>query len=391
MTTLANVEELGPLVAAASSGDADAFGRIISVTSGLVSSVALAILRDVDLSQEVAQDVFLSAWRDLKKLRNPASFLPWLRQMTRNRAHHVLRSRVRGRRWFVQLTGNDEQAEAIPDSRGSVAEHLLAAEQRDALRAALAALPEETREVLTLYYREGQSVAQVASLLELSDDAVKKRLSRARAALRGTMLERFGKTIAITRPSTAFTLAVMTALPLAMPPAASAATVELARMTSAAATKSGGLWPWLVSLLMPVAGIVIGALGGLIGVVFGIRGVAREARDERERRELRHFLAANVAAVLVVSAGFQLGTNVIRGAWFPIANFAVFNVVLLTLHLRWLPRILERRRAAEMAEDPIRAQRRRRRDRMYKIAGWVGGLGMGWLGLFLGLLASHKL
>jgi RNA polymerase sigma factor (sigma-70 family) len=391
VTTLTNVDELEPLVAAAASGDADAFGRIISVTSGLVSSVALAILRDVDQSQEVAQDVFLSAWRDLKKLRNPASFLPWLRQMTRNRAHHVLRSRVRGRRWIVQLSGNDDQAEAVADSRGSAADHLLAAEQRAALRAALAALPEETREVLTLYYREGQSAAQVASLLELSEDAVKKRLSRARASLRGTMLERFGETLAITRPTTAFTLAVMTALPLAMPPAASAATVELARMTSAAATKSGGLWPWVVSLFMPVAGIVIGALGGLIGVVFGIRGVAKEARDERERRELRRFLAANVAAVLVVSAGFQLGTNAIRGAWFPIANFAAFNVVMLTLHLRWLPRILERRRAAEMAEDPVRARRRRQRDRMYSIVGWVGGLGLGWLGLFLGLLASHKL
>jgi RNA polymerase sigma factor (sigma-70 family) len=221
VTTLANVEELEPLVAAAASGDADAFGRIISVTSGLVSSVALAIVRDVDLSQEVAQDVFLSAWRDLKKLRNPASLLPWLRQMTRNRAHHVLRTRVRSRRWIVQLTGNDEQAESVADSRGNAAEHLLAAEQRAVLRA--------------------------------------------RASLRGAMLERLGETLAVTRPRTAFTLAIMTALPLTMPPAASAATAGMAKMASAAATKSGGLWPWVFSLLMSVGGVVLGALGGLIG------------------------------------------------------------------------------------------------------------------------------
>src|SRR5262245_28673542 len=98
--------QLEPLVVAAASGDADAFGRIVGATSGMVASIALAIVRDVELSQEVAQDVFLSAWRDLRKLRNAASFLPWLRQMTRNRAHHALRSRIRSRSWIVQLTGN---------------------------------------------------------------------------------------------------------------------------------------------------------------------------------------------------------------------------------------------------------------------------------------------
>src|SRR4051794_5851125 len=78
-------------VRAAAQGDAEAFARLVDASRTLVCSIALAILRDVEASQDVAQDVFLAAWRDLGKLRNPASFLPWLRQMTRNRAHHVLR------------------------------------------------------------------------------------------------------------------------------------------------------------------------------------------------------------------------------------------------------------------------------------------------------------
>ena len=89
---------LEPHVRAAAQGDAEAFARLVDATRTLVCSIALAILRDVEASQDVAQDVFLAAWRDLGKLRNPASFLPWLRQMTRNRAHHVLRGRVRRRR-----------------------------------------------------------------------------------------------------------------------------------------------------------------------------------------------------------------------------------------------------------------------------------------------------
>jgi len=382
--------QLEPLVAAATSGDADAFGRIVSATSGMVSSVALAIVRDVELSQEVAQDVFLSAWRDLSKLRNPASFLPWLRQMTRNRAHHALRSRIRARRWIVQLTGNDDQAEAVPDARANAAEHLLAAEQREALHEALASLPDETREVLILFYREGQSAAQVASLLELTEDAVKKRLSRARASLRGTMLERLGDTLTRTTPDTAFTLAIMTALPLTMPLTTSATAAGTAKATSAVTT-SGGFWVWMIALIMPALSFVIASIGGLLAVTLGMRTVMKEARDDRERRELRWFRGAIVAAFVAFGVGSEIGLHAVRGAWFLIANFALFNVVMLWLFLRWFPRIVERRLAAEMAEDPVRATRRRRRERRFKIIGWAVGLSLGWVGVLMGLLAANKL
>jgi RNA polymerase sigma factor (sigma-70 family) len=390
MTAVTNVDNLEPLVAAATGGDADAFGRIIGATSGLVASIALAIVRDVDLSQEIAQDVFLSAWRDLTKLRNPASFLPWLRQMTRNRAHHVLRGRLRGRRWMVQLADEGE-AEAIPDSRAGASERLLANEQREMLRAAFATLPEETREVLTLYYREGRSAAQVASLLELSEEAVKKRLSRARAALRDTMLERLGDTLGRTAPGAAFTVAVMTALPLTAPVTVSAAAAGTVKAASAAGATSGGMWAWIAWLFAPIAAFLLSAGGGVLGVVWGGRVALRQARDERERRELRRFTLTNIAAVLAVTAVFQLDTGVFRGAWVRIVAFSVFNVVLMWLHLRWLPRIVARRFAAELREQPERARARRRRERLYRIAGWAASLGVGWVVLFYTLLRTDRL
>jgi RNA polymerase sigma factor (sigma-70 family) len=388
MTTLASVEELEPLVAAATAGSADAFGRIVGATSGMVASIALAIVRDVDLSQEIAQDVFLTAWRDRDKLRNSASFLPWLRQMTRNRAHHMLRSRVRSRRWLVQLTGYDQEAESVPDVRDTAAERVLSAERREVLRDALAALPQQTREVLILYYREGQSAAHVASLLELSEDAVKKRLSRARASLRRTMLERLGDTLATTTPGDSFTMAVMVALPLSMPLAGSAAAAGGAKIATAAA-KSSGVWPWIVACVAPIGPALAGITGGLLGVIVGGRGIRKGARDDRERRELRWFTAASVATVVLFGFGIQLA--IYRPAWVSIVDYAAFNVVMLVLHLYWLPRIVARRRAAEMMEEPVSAAHKRRRDRVYTIVGLVGGLGMGWLGVLLGLLAAHKL
>jgi DNA-directed RNA polymerase specialized sigma24 family protein len=57
---------LDTLVRAAAGGDREAFASIVDRTRTLVCSIAMAILRDVEASQDVAQDVFLSAWRDLR-------------------------------------------------------------------------------------------------------------------------------------------------------------------------------------------------------------------------------------------------------------------------------------------------------------------------------------
>ena len=100
MSSLA-VTPLDDLVVRATQGDHDAFAGLVDRTRNLVCSIAMAVLRDVDASQDVAQDVYLAVWRDLRRLRSVGSFLPWLRQMTRNRAHHVLRSQVRHRRVFA--------------------------------------------------------------------------------------------------------------------------------------------------------------------------------------------------------------------------------------------------------------------------------------------------
>ena len=106
---------------------------------------------------------------------------------------------------------------------------------------------------------------------------------------------------------------------------------------------------------------------------------------------LRWLLSANVAVTLAASAGFQIGTKVIRDAWFTIAVAAAFNIALFWLNLGWLPRIVERRLAAEMAEDPVRALRRRRRERWFMIVGLTVGSTVAWLAVFFGLLASNRL
>ncbi|MEO1088436.1 MAG: sigma factor, partial [Acidobacteriota bacterium] len=78
-------------VIAAVAGDAGAFADLVAASQSAVTSIALAICRDVAASEEVAQEVYLLAWRRLGDLRNPASFLPWIRQVTRYTAKTRMR------------------------------------------------------------------------------------------------------------------------------------------------------------------------------------------------------------------------------------------------------------------------------------------------------------
>ena len=98
-------------------------------------------------------------------------------------------------------------------------------------------LPEATRLPLILFYREGQSIAAVAEAMELSEDAVKQRLARGRAALRERMSALAESVLGKTRPSAVFTFSVMAAIGALAAPAALAATA-FAGTTAASATST---------------------------------------------------------------------------------------------------------------------------------------------------------
>ena len=358
MQNLSSTASLDLQVRAAARGDQEAFARLVDATRTLVSSIALAILRDVEASHDVAQDVFLSAWRDLRKLRNPASFLPWLRQMTRNRAHHVLRDRVRSRRVISDGEADDLLA-AATDPRPGAGEVLLAEEERQLLAAALEGLSDESREVITLYYREGRSVRQVADLLGLREEAVKQRLSRARSRLRQEMLDRLGETLHRTAPGAAFTAGVMTTLALAAPASAAAAGFgTAAKLSSVGFAKLAAL----------LGGAALGALGGILGIFLGARPYLARARDEKERRGIHLYIALSCLAALAASAGIAFSPTPVSVT----VVFLLFYGTLLALIFGWLPRVTARRLAAELAEDPG-ALDRHRRERRWQIFGAIIG------------------
>lgn len=180
-------------VRAAIDGDRDAFGRLVHHHASAVWAVATAIAGDPEIGRDVAQEAFVAAWQGLHRLRDPGRFGPWLLEIARNRARDAAR---RGRRRPAQAL-HTEPADPSPD----VADRLDASVREATVWRALDDLTESDREVLLLVYQEGCSVRDVARSLGLTEVAVRKRLSRARARLRDGVEARLGATVSSAAPS----------------------------------------------------------------------------------------------------------------------------------------------------------------------------------------------
>ncbi len=296
---------------AARRGCTHSYGRIVLGCQNTVTAIALAITRDRQASEDIAQEAFIKAWQQLNQLNNSASFLPWLRQITRNLARDWLRANhnrpLSGEAAEIAISMAADPAPDAPEALARVEEELAAEE-------IISALPEDSREALLLFYREGQSSQQVALLLGLSDAAVRKRLSRARASVREELLKRFGEFARSSAPGSAFTALVCSTVMLAAPGAASAIVVGTAAgagklgasgvgTTSLGGGAAAGTLGATVNALIPNPYDIWLVLGctvtGMLAAYLSSLYLLRFAETAQERTRLRRFLRLHVATAFL--------------------------------------------------------------------------------------------
>ncbi len=167
------------LVALALAGDARAFGALVTRYRDLAVSVAYAATGDIGLSEDLAQEAFVVAWRRLASLADRDRFGPWLCGIVR----HVGHSERRHRRRHAP-GGTPDPLDAIAAARPSPLDEAIARQSLSRTWHALRALPPRYREPLVLYCRLDHSHARVAASLGLSEETVRQRVSRARQKLR---------------------------------------------------------------------------------------------------------------------------------------------------------------------------------------------------------------
>lgn len=162
--------EIRSIVERAQKGDKEAFGIIVERFQKMVCAVARQISGNVDDAEDIAQEVFLRAYRSLPLLRDPSSFRTWLLRITRNVSLNWLRDHK------PLQTMSKDTVDALEGKRdGQTLSTVMEAVWR---------LPEEYRSVVALRALGGLSYAEISEALGISLDTVKVRLHRARKMLR---------------------------------------------------------------------------------------------------------------------------------------------------------------------------------------------------------------
>ncbi len=257
------------LVAASLGGSRDAFRRIVERYQTLICSLAYCATGSVSQSQDMAQETFLAAWRDLAALREPEKLKAWLCRIARNR---IYKSHRRAGGDLVAQAMPLEAGQEVPAQQALPCEQAISREEEAILWRSLERIPQTYREPLILFYREHQSVASVAVALELSEDTVKQRLSRGRKLLQEEVRGFVENTLRRSAPGREFAGLVLAALPATTGSVATASATLGAK--GAATAKSGLLALWVLPLA-PFFGLLAGFLSQLSTVRAGTSGRLR--------------------------------------------------------------------------------------------------------------------
>jgi len=153
-----------------------------------VHAVAYARLGNASDADDVAQDVFVRAFQRLETLRDRRKFGPWLMSIARNTTMQLLRSRAREAEIVAELPAPPPSVDPDVEQR----------ELRETLHRAILQLDADQRELLLLRYFSGLSIRELATLLEITPNAAKKRVQRARETLGQQMFDRIEEAGAMT-------------------------------------------------------------------------------------------------------------------------------------------------------------------------------------------------
>jgi RNA polymerase sigma-70 factor (ECF subfamily) len=177
MTTSTSLDALITRVAG---GDASAFSVLYDQTSAMVYGLALRVVRSEALAEEVTQEVFLQVWRQSSGFdRGRGSAKTWIATLAHRRAVDAVRR---------SQSARDRESKVPADPPAAdVAEAAIATDDRDRVRAALAALTDLQLQVIEMAYFGGLTYREVAERLDTPLATVKTRIRDGLARMRAAM------------------------------------------------------------------------------------------------------------------------------------------------------------------------------------------------------------
>ena len=157
-------------------GDIEGFGELHRRYYQKVVNVVLGIVKDRVQAEDMAQDAYMSALKELPRLVDPNRFYPWLCRIAVNRAIEDVRKKVRRSRYSVNWNDNVEQRAA--SSEPSALDELVKGERAESVKAALHHLPEGQRAAVVLRYFDGLPMKSIAEVLDCGEVTARTQVFR---------------------------------------------------------------------------------------------------------------------------------------------------------------------------------------------------------------------
>lgn len=165
------------LVRQAQHGDAEAFDELARMVGDRCLAIAVRILRDVFLAEDAVQAALITAWTELRALRDPSRFEAWLHRILTNACYAEARRRTR---W-------SEGMRVLPVASAYGSDDYLTVDDRDLLEKAFRRLTLQQRAILVFHYYLGLSISEVAVRTGINVGTAKSRLHHATRALRASI------------------------------------------------------------------------------------------------------------------------------------------------------------------------------------------------------------
>lgn len=173
------------LIARARNGNLDAFTELVRAHQRMALRVAMLIVGDNSEAEDVTQEAFIKAHRNLHRFTDGRPFQPWLLAIVRNQARNRRRGAGRRARWEVEVANDPVSGNAAPSPEAAV----VADEERRRLLSAVARLPDRYRMVVGCRYLLEMSEVDTATVLGIPAGTVKSRTARGLDRLRALLSE----------------------------------------------------------------------------------------------------------------------------------------------------------------------------------------------------------
>lgn len=165
------------LVELAARGDREAFGVLARVHGDRLFAIANRILRETDRAEDAVQQSLVVAWRDLRGLRDPDRFQPWLYRILVRCCYAEARRR---REWAAHIRVLPTDGPGGSDGSSALAD-------RDQVDRGFRRLPPEQRAILVLHHYLGLTPTEIADALGIPRGTARSRLHYAHRAMRAAL------------------------------------------------------------------------------------------------------------------------------------------------------------------------------------------------------------